>query len=221
MSTPADVAIMDQVAVAAKGAAAFTPLSPLDHVREMGLEPQSASDNSSSTVTLIEKPVQGLLVLRGDQSRVALSAALKKVALVELPDTLQSTESGDYCARWMSPNEWLVSCPLNEAFELEGKLREAVSEPVAIVNVSGGFSSLELSGPDALNILKKSTGYDVDERHFPPGKVVNTTFAKAQVTLRALPEGAYELLVRRSFADYVFLWIQRAGKEYGLKTVIG
>ena len=31
---------------------------------------------------------------------------------------------------------------------------------------------------------------------------------------------AFELLVRRSFADYVFLWIQRAGKEYGVSTVI-
>lgn len=221
MSTPADVAVMDQVAVASQSKAAFSPSSPLDHVRVLGLDAQTSDGDSASTAALTEKPVQGLLILRGDESRASLSAALKKTIDIALPETLQSTESAVYCARWMTPNEWLLSCPLSEAHELEVKLRAAVSEPLAIVNVSGGYSCLELSGPDALSILKKSTGYDVDPQHFPAGKVVNTTFAKAQVTLRALPDGACELLVRRSFADYVFLWIQRAGKEYGLKTTIG
>ncbi len=79
-------------------------------------------------------------------------------------------------------------------------------------------SLLTLSGENALNVLKKSTAYDVHAENFGPGKVVNTVMAKAQVTLRAKSDGCFEIIVRRSFADYLWLWLQRAGKEYGLEA---
>jgi len=212
MSAVSDVSVIDQVATSLKGLASV-PASPLGHIGT-----QAPDSSVGSSALLVEKPVTGLLVLRADSAKTALSTALQKAVSLSLPERLSSVEASSHCVRWMTPNEWLLSGPLEEAYELEQSLRSQIDGPIAIVNVSGGYTLLELKGSDAINILKKSTGYDVDPAHFPPGKVVNTTFSKAQVTLRALPDQAYELLVRRSFADYVCLWIQRAGKEYGLEV---
>jgi sarcosine oxidase subunit gamma len=135
-----------------------------------------------------------------------------------LPETLRSVEAGARSLRWISPDEWLLILPGNEAFELEQQLREAIEGHYAVVNVSSGQTLIELSGTQAVEVLKKSTGYDVDARNFPPGKVVTTTFAKTQAVIRRSAETRWELVVRRSFADYVWRWLQDAGAEFGLSV---
>ena len=180
---------------------------------------KAASGAVASSVMLEEAAVTGILVLRADTASDPLNKALRSMLKLELPGRLESQSEGErYCIRWMSPDEWMLTCPLNEAFDVERKLRAAVDGHMAIVNVSGGYGLLTLSGENALNVLKKSTAYDVHSDNFEPGKVVNTVMAKAQVTLRAKPDGCYEIIVRRSFADYLWLWLQRAGKEYGLEA---
>jgi sarcosine oxidase subunit gamma len=219
-----DLYVNPEVAFIAGGAQ-----TPLAHV---GLSARSAATSVSrivrakatsrmvaASVTLEEAPITGILVLRAGQARDQLDSALQSTLQLALPARLSSHSVGDrYCIRWMSPDEWLLTCPLNEDFDVESKLRDAVDGHIAIVNVSGGYSLLTLAGENALQILKKSTAYDVHPDNFGPGKVVNTVMAKAQVTLRASHDGAYEILVRRSFADYLWLWLQRAGNEYGLEA---
>ena len=209
------VNVMDQFAKPGSVAAANVVRTPMHHVTDAinAKGPTSAA----STVTLAEMKLTGILVLRANASQDDLSVALNKVAGIALPETLKSTEDGAYCARWMAPDEWLLSCPNIETFDIEQSLRAAVDGHIAIVNNTGGYSVMRLSGEDARNVLKKSTVYDVSLENFAPGKVVNTTLAKAQVTLRALPDDAFELIIRRSFADYVWLWLQRAGREYNMQ----
>ena len=85
-----------------------------------------------------------------------------------------------------------------------------------MVNVSGGQTLLELSGPKVRELLMKSTSYDVHPSNFPVGKAVGTVFAKSQLVIRHTGEDTWELVVRRSFADYFWLWLQDASAEYGL-----
>lgn len=209
------VNVMNQYPNAAAVSGVNVVQTPMHHVAD-AINARS-STTAKTSVTLAEMELTGLLVLRANASRDALSEALRKVAGIALPDTLASTEAGAYCARWMAPDEWLLSCPNIESFDIEKSLRAAVDGHLAIVNNTGGYSVMRLSGPDARNVLKKSTVYDVSPENFQPGKVVNTTLAKAQVALRALPDEAFELIVRRSFADYVWLWLQRAGTEYNMQ----
>lgn len=194
--------------------------SSLAHAFTRSSNRDEGNSDAQATVTLEEQAVPGLLMLRAVASADALSAALQSAYGVPLPSLLQSVQNEDYCVRWMSPDCWLISCALDETFTIETTLRRAVEEHFAIVDVSGGYCVLHLSGASAINVLKKSTGYDTHPDNFSAGKVVNTTFAKAQVTLRAVNAEAghecYEIIVRRSFADYVFKWIQQAGEEYAL-----
>ncbi|OLQ72947.1 sarcosine oxidase subunit alpha [Photobacterium proteolyticum] len=115
---------------------------------------------------------------------------------------------------WLSPNEWLILS--SEDFSVEARLRHQLSEHFSIVDVSGGQCVIELSGLQAQAVLRKSTFYDVDTRSLPVGKCVGTLLAKAQVVLRRSGESEFELIVRRSFADYLWLWLQDASEEFGL-----
>ena len=102
---------------------------------------------------------------------------------------------------------------------LEKSLREALGElHIQIVNVSGGQQILELSGPNVRQVLMKSTSYDVHPDSFPVGKAVGTVFAKSQLVIRHTAEDTWELLIRRSFSDYWWLWLQDAAAEYGLSV---
>ncbi|WP_019333020.1 sarcosine oxidase subunit gamma, partial [Pseudomonas syringae] len=107
--------------------------------------------------------------------------------------------------------------PSGEEFAAEQKLREALAGlHIAVVNVSGGQSILELTGPKVRQVLMKSTSYDVHPDNFAVGKAVGTVFAKSQLVIRRTGEETWELLIRRSFSDYWWLWLQDASAEYGL-----
>lgn len=228
MSNSPDVAVMDQMAHRTTNATSqmtgqkigqTVPVSGANIAQTALAHAAGAGTdvNSKQKVPgLIEMPVSGLLTLRAASEAKSVGDALQAHCQIGLPQRLASQTAGSCCIRWMSPDEWLLSCPLDEAFSIEQHLRETVDGHFAVVNVSGGYSIFELQGHEARSVLMKSTGYDVHPDHFPVGKVVNTTFAKTQVTLRALAVDHYEIIVRRSFSDYLWMWLQRAGKEYGM-----
>ncbi|MBZ9558064.1 MULTISPECIES: sarcosine oxidase subunit gamma family protein [unclassified Modicisalibacter] len=178
---------------------------------------------ASPGVTLRERAFLGHLILRG--GAIVLDEAVRQVLGVSLParpGALVLDESGERSIQWLSPDEWLVIVPDGEAFSLEQRLRDALGDAhFAIVDVSGGQTVVELSGPMAREVLMKSTPYDVHPRHFPAGKGVTTTFAKATAILRRPDEGRWELVLRRSFADYCYRWLVDAGEEYGLAVSTG
>lgn len=169
-------------------------------------------------VMLREKAFLGHLVLRG--GAIILDEAVREVlgiALPARPNTLALDNSGERSIQWLSPDEWLVIVPGGEEFTLEAKLRQALGQAhYSIVNVSGGQTVLTLRGENARDVLMKSTPYDVHPQAFPVGKGVSTVFAKAAVVLRRPTEEGWELVVRRSFADYCYRWLLDAGEEYGV-----
>lgn len=189
----------------------------LAHVELNSLAQLSSNEHG---VSLLEMPLTGLLVLRSHDSEV-MQAALSSALQIELPQRLHSTQKAGLCIRWVAPDEWLLSCPIQNAFEIETAIRKAAgASSIALTNVSGGFSLLILQGDHALDVLRKSTPYDVNPDNFIAGKVVNTVFAKTQVCLRCVGDNHYEIMVRRSFADYVWHWLQVASAEYGLAIAV-
>ncbi|MFK8081986.1 MAG: sarcosine oxidase subunit gamma [Granulosicoccus sp.] len=224
MSSNTTVAVMDQYVVSSERGEGIVQCSGLAH---LGLPKADVSNpinsDAAATVNLAESPLTGLLLLRVTDCADELNATLQKRCGLTLSPRLQSHTQTGVCVRWMSPDCWLLSCPLDEAFDIENSLRAGVLGHMAIVNVSGGHSILDMSGVHARDVLMKSTGYDTHPDHLPAGKVVNTTFAKTQVTLRCVElvdsMSRYEIIVRRSFSDYLGLWLQHAAAEYGLNTV--
>ncbi|SDI22217.1 sarcosine oxidase subunit gamma [Pseudomonas benzenivorans] len=188
--------------------------SPLFHA---GLDELARKGKNSAGVTLREKKLLGHLTLRGDASDPDFAGGVHKALGLELPVALTLVANADASLQWLGPDEWLLIVPGGSEFATEQRLREALAgQHVSLVNVSGGQTILELAGPKAREVLMKSSSYDVHPSNFPVGKAVGTVFAKSQLVIRRTGEETWELLVRRSFADYIWLWLQDASAEYGL-----
>ena len=188
--------------------------SPLHHA---GLAELVGKGKSGAGITLREKKLRGHLTLRGDAHDPAFAKGVQDVLGMDLPVALTLGANGETSLQWMGPDEWLLIVPKGEEFATEQRLREALAgQHIQIVNVSGGQTLVELSGEKVRELLMKSTPYDVHPSNFPVGKAVGTHFAKSQLIIRHTAEDVWELVVRRSFADYIWLWLQDASAEYGL-----
>ncbi|MDO6561920.1 sarcosine oxidase subunit gamma family protein [Amphritea sp. 1_MG-2023] len=188
--------------------------SPLHHADFASLAQQGPKTGG---IHLREHKLLGHLTLRCNAENAEQLAAVERVLGVALPlQPLSSVESGNYSIRWMSPDEWLILVPGLETFEIETKFRDAMPGHYSLVNSSGGSTVLELSGDNAVTLLQKATSVDLHLNSFPVGKVVSTLFAKSTATIRRIDEQRFELVIRRSFSDYIWLWIQDASLEYGL-----
>lgn len=193
---------------------AETPLHHADLASLVG------KGRANAGVTLREKKLMGHLTVRGDAANPTFAGGVHKALGLELPAALAVSGSGDTTLQWMGPDEWLFICPGGEEFAAEQRLHEALNgEHVQVVNVSGGQTVLELTGPNVRDVLMKSTSYDVHPDNFPVGKGVGTVFAKSQLIIRRMGESTWELVIRRSFADYWWMWLQDASAEYGLAIV--
>ena len=173
----------------------------------------------SARVVIRERAFLGHLILRGGVSDPAFVAGVQEALGLPLPLKAGGlARDGKYEAsiQWMSPDEWLIIVPGGREFEAEQRLRAALSGHFAVMNVSGGQTVLELAGPAVREVLMKCTPYDVDPRSFPVGKGVATVFAKSTAIIRRVAEERWELVVRRSFADYLYRWVLDASEEFGV-----
>ncbi len=157
------------------------------------------------------------LVLRGNQGDPAFLSGVRSALGLGLPVTAGSSEQNDETRiYWLAPDEWLIIGEAGKAGDIEEALRQQLEGHYAVTDVSGAQTLVTLSGPNAMQVLKKSTPYDVDMRHFPAGKCVGTVFARTQIQMRRVSEDSVELIIRRSFADYLWLWLVDASQEFGL-----
>ena len=62
-------------------------------------------------------------------------------------------------------------------------------------------------------LLRKSCAYDFHEAVFYANSCVRTTFAKTQVLVVNQENDGIDLVVRRSYSDYVYRWITDASRE--------
>ncbi len=88
--------------------------------------------------------------------------------------------------------------------------------------MSDGRAVIGLSGPHASDVLMKGCSLDVHPRKFAPGDCAQSMLAKALVILHQTDAApAYDIYVERSFADYLWSWLEDAAAEYGLAIVRG
>jgi len=191
--------------------------SPLFHADLPGLA--AVTINSDAGVSLCERTCLGHLNLRGNASDNTFVDGVNAALGINLPlqPCTSSQHNGTYMM-WLSPDEWLVVVEGGKEREIEVQLRTHLSGHFAVSDVSGGQTWLTLSGRDSTKVLAKSTGYDTHIDSFPIGKVIGTAFAKASCHILRSGEEEFQFIVRRSFADYLWLWLQQCSKEYGLKA---
>lgn len=188
--------------------------SPLAH-REAIKTPDAAA-------LLAERTHLGKIILRGDAEIAA--PAIKKIAGKELPVTPNtSSRSKSATILWLGPDEWLLLTQPGKEDALQDKLSKALSGTHhQIVNVTDQHTVITLSGDKAREMLMKLTTLDLHPSQFKPGNVAGSMFGNTVATLHMTSGDkkgeapSFDLIVRRSFADYLWCALADAGREFGL-----
>ncbi len=172
-------------------------------------------------VRLGERPFRGMIALRGDAGDPAFLAAVEDaVGLVPptAPNTIAATGDGLPRILWLGPDEWLVVTAEGVEAGLVHRLSESLGgRHAAVVDVSDGRTVIALAGPRARDVLAKGCPLDLHPRAFAPGRCAQTLLAKAAVILDQVDDApGFEIYVPRSFADYLWRWLEDAAEEYGI-----
>ncbi len=171
-----------------------------------------------STVQVKVCPTFEYINLRGDSDDPRLGDAVNDVLSQPLPVVANTFCGGVRRVFWLGPDEWLVMVPEGEGVSAEQRLLNAAGDAFISTNiVSGGLLLLKVSGANARGLLAKGCTLDLHPDAFKVGQCAQSGIAKTSVLLAitaAKPE--YSVLVRRTFAEYLALWMARAGKEYGI-----
>ena len=160
-----------------------------------------------------EKPFLGYLNLRARNNNTGFLAATLKVLGCEPPTAANTViESGDYRIYWLGPDEWLVVTPTGQQDQVKTELLASLDGVFcAVVDNSSGLTMLHVTGDNAAALLATDCPFDLHPRQFKHGQCAQTRLAKAGMTISPLADGAgFEVIIRRSFADYLLLWLQDA-----------
>jgi sarcosine oxidase subunit gamma len=191
--------------------------SPLEHADFAGL----AALKINGGVILREAKLLGHLNLRGDANNPDFLKSVKNALDLDLPlAPCSSAQNAETTIMWLSPDEWLIIIEGGTEAAIEDKLRQTLTGHFAVSDISGAQTMLEISGKDCLQLLQKSIGYDLHLDSFPINKVIGTALAKSSAHIRRTGEYNFQLIIRRSFADYIWLWLQQSSKEYGLSVTL-
>jgi sarcosine oxidase subunit gamma len=165
----------------------------------------------------------GKIDLRGNPHDRAFMAAAGRVLDLLLPgEPCAAATKGQIAALWVGPDQWLLTCPASEAARLTGSLREALGDVhSAVTEVSDAQVALRVAGPSARDVLAKGCPLDLHRRAFPVGGCAQSLLAKASVLIHLLDDGpergpSFDVYVARSFAHYLWMWLEDAGREYGI-----
>lgn len=191
----------------------FQPImrSPLHHFE---LAKRQQPMHNGCGVWASEKPLLGYISLRGNSGNtefIAKVSAALGAALPTQPCTIQTISSGSVL--WISPDEWLIVCKRAQLHSLQQALESALTGIHSqVVDNSGGYTWVALQGTQTVELLRHCTVYDVGD--MAVGRVVGSTFGKLS-TFIVRDQAGFHLVFRRSFADYIWRYLERSAQPYG------
>lgn len=155
--------------------------------------------------------------LRGKLGDAAFVTAVESLLQQSLPVCSNTLTSGPQTIYWLGPDEWLIVTEADAG--IYDRLSVALESHVSgVTPQNGGLIQMTLSGEFARDVLAKGCTLDLHTRAFQVGQCAQTGLAKADVLL-ALTDNmpSFNLIVRRSFAEYIALWLAHSGSEFGVE----
>ena len=85
----------------------------------------------------------------------------------------------------------------------------------SINSQTGGLVQLNITGKKTRQLIAKASTLDLHQRAFLTGHCAQSGFAKASILIALINDDPlFTLIVRRSYAEYVALWLKKSGEEF-------
>lgn len=126
------------------------------------------------------------------------------------------TNLEDVHVRFCGPGEWLVVSETVAADTIARQLAELGANRVSFVDQSDGRVVLRIYGPKVRAILAKCTALDLHPDLFEIGQSATCQICHVAANLARTGQDAFEIVVMRSFAGFLFDEIREMGREFAL-----
>ena len=155
------------------------------------------------------------LNLRGKINNKDFTSNVGKILGVILPVEVGSLVSkGYFSIITTGPNEWIIisNSKENNDYQLENVLFEAISKNNlgAVTNISDQFTIFSLVGSNALEVLSKSSPFNFDT--LPNNFSAQTLLNNIDITIVKKDNENIDLLVRRSFSNHLWCWLNDSAR---------
>ena len=202
--------------------------SPLAHLH---LEARATNDpiENEVGVEMGERPLLGMINLRAQKSDPVFLPTITKIPGLELPTEVNTVAEGigGIYTLCLGPDEWLIVTPTNKEQKLYSELIQSLEQLHTSINLVGESRSvIRLSGLHAHSVLAKGCSVDLHPRVFKPGQCAQTILGRSDIIIHQVAHEAktnaatYDIIIFRSFAEYVWTWLEDAAREYGVRVVI-
>lgn len=201
--------------------------SPLAH---LGLDARARAeaDISGTGVIISERPQAGLINIRGDVSDTRFVTAIEKSIKLS-PPTVPNTVVGKPSTTrlmWVAPDEWMVitrPSGAERALKALQKNLKIADLHSSVTDTTEARTCIRVSGPRAREVISKGCSIDLHPSAFGPGQCAQTVVSRVGVMLAQTANSkthqpTYELYPLRSFATYLWNWLEDASAEYGVKV---
>ena len=184
----------------------------------LGLAAKAGKRGEDAGVVLREGRRRAQVCLRGKTGSEFDDTVEKVLGLRPPTESGTSTGRRDRVLFWLGPDEWLAVFRDEEREEVLPALRAALrSAHASTVDVSHARAVISVSGRDARSLLLKGCHLDLHPSRFGAGNVAQSKFARCHVLLHQTDDApAYDLYVHRSFARYLWAWLEDAAAEFGV-----
>ena len=183
---------------------------------------RAVAQPGDAAAVLGERRFVTMINLRADPADAAALAAVRGEVGFDLPTEPNTVTRGEtVSALWLGPDEWLITTSGGEDDGLLACLRSVLAgHHASAVDVSDARSVIVLRRARARDVLAKGCGLDLHPRQFQTGRCAQTGLARASVLIHQTgAEPAYDIYVDRSFAEYLWTWLEDAAAEFGFVVV--
>jgi sarcosine oxidase subunit gamma len=187
--------------------------SPLDHLNVTQGGPSDAG------VSMGERRFVGKINLRTSAAKIP--AQVVDLLGGDLPAVGRVSFGDHVTTAWLGPDEFLILTPPAAETALQTALEAAFAgQHAAVTDLTDNATIIRLAGPEARWVMRKGVSIDLHPQTFSAGNCAQTMFERAQITLIQLDETpSYDLIVRNSFAPYLWAWLVDASQDVGVRIV--
>lgn len=180
---------------------------------ESALAHCSAPENTY--VDMREISERGMIDLRGHTSDRKFMTAAKAVLGVDLPKEPRTSASwGDVKILWLSPDQWLITCPRGKAQDLTDALVKELDDAHSLaINVSDMRAIIRLEGDLIREVVMKGSTLDLTDGDYTPGTVRRMRFAEIAALLHIVEDNVVDIYVFRSYAQYAWDFLVKAARK--------
>ena len=178
--------------------------------------PLAGAQHSAEGIELAVLPPRGILTIRGNQNAPEFNDWFARHFGMRCPKVGQVVRKDGLDIYWQSPDQLLLCCDDHlgmQDWQVKLTINRPVTPWVSLIETSDYFCSFSLEGARGFDVLRQGSPYDFSS--LIKGKAVFTNLHHANILVDYAEENRIIVMVRSSFAQYLWDHLVYASKQLG------